>query len=133
MAPPGLTRACPDIPDMSGGLGYDPVAPAGFGLVERYVRALHERVHPVGVRLERRHADAHRDLDRPSVSRHHERGAGDLGAYALRHLLGDRRLGVRHHDDELLAAVAAGEIYAPHVLSQPRGEFAQDAVAAVMA
>ncbi len=59
--------------------------------------------------------------------------AGDRAAQALGDHAGDVQVGLRHHDHEFLAAIAAGEIDAADRLADAHREFAQHVVAGVVA
>ncbi len=54
-------------------------------------------------------------------------------ADALGHHGRHRHVGLRHHDDEFLAAVAAGEIDVADRLADAQRKFAQDVVAGIVA
>src|SRR5262245_18589570 len=100
-----------------GSLRDDAIPATTLGLVECNIRPLHQLCDPVRTTPQRRHANTDGYRDRRTATANRKRCFLDLGADALGDLLGDVRLRVGHDHDELLTAVAAGEVDAPHVLA----------------
>jgi hypothetical protein len=111
--------------------------PEDFASYKRLVGALEQRLGASRRWRGLAHADAYRDLEivcAPFDTM--ENGPLDLLTQAFRHLCGYLRGNwrrVRHDDDELLAAIAAGQIHAAHIVAQPPGKFAQHIVAGIVA
>src|ERR1700756_997667 len=97
----------------------DAVAAVVLGAVERGVGALQHIADRLAFALEDRQPDRDRDLDPlgPLVDR--KRLARDGTAKPFCDHPGDMQVGLGHYDDELLAAIAAGEIDAAGRLSGP--------------
>ena len=78
-------------------------------------------------------ADRDRDFETARTLLDRERFAGDPPAQTFGHHGGDRHVGFRHHDDEFLAAIAAGEIDIADRLADAQRELAQHIVAGIVA
>ncbi len=104
-----------------------------LGAVQRLIGPLHHIGQRLALAVQHREADGNGDIDAARALLDRERLTGDRAPQPLGHHAGDMQIGFRHHDHELLAAVAAGQIDAADRLADTHGEFPEHVVAGVMA
>ena len=104
-----------------------------LGTIQRDVGTLEHVGDGFALLFQGRDPDRNRDVDAPRALLDHERLGRDAPPHPLRDLAGDVQVGLRHHDDEFLAAVAARQIDATDRLADAHREFAQHVVAGVVA
>src|SRR5947209_4518002 len=116
----------------SGGGGDYPVAALTFGAIERLIRPVQQLLGVVVATLGGGDADADGDVQLVWGPADGEWRGLHTAAQPFGNGSSELDVGVRHHHDKFLTAIAAGEIYAAHVRGNATRKLPQHFIAAVV-